>query len=56
MTREDWEDLIEQAYWELDTLQCSRNMVELGSISDRDLFKMALRMAYNKVIGSYESL
>lgn len=50
MTYEQFEDLIEQGYWEFDNLKAH------SGLSDRDKFKNAMRIARNKVLDNEEDL
>lgn len=50
MTNEEFEDLIEQGYWEFEHL---RTMYSEHVISDRDKFKQAMRSAAVKLLGKY---
>ena len=46
-----FEDIIEQAFWEFDAL---KNSVEFVGRTTRDIFKIALRRAKNKLLEEYD--
>lgn len=50
MTNEQFEDLIEQGFWEFDHL---RSLYTEHVMSDRDKFKQAMRNAMLKILGEY---